>query len=650
MRDSIELTSEIDLKNDELRLGAIQEKISDWTNNLGDGQRADLGFEDLSYTVRPIFSKKKKQLLKNVSGEFRAGELTAIMGPSGAGKTVLMNVLAGFITSNVSGVITVNGRSRDLKRFRRTTAYIMQDDHAHTTLTVQECMQLAADLKLCTPRFDKKYRIEAILRRLGLEESRSTFTENLSSGQKKRLIIALELISNAPIMFFDELTSPLDSVNSKQCMELLKGLALEGRTIICTIHQPSPMILQLVDHLYVVGSGQCVYAGRPQNLLPFLRQLNLHCPKYHNPSDFLLEVVCGEYGDHLPKIVDFMKVPRRVKKFRNPIDGDMPTNDCIEPIITEIQVPEITTTEIIPSSLRIRCDNQRPTRKAYEYPQDVDYATSSWYQVRVLMRRNLTRIFRDRGFGMFIIMAHWMVAVVVGVLYGDSGTDAARSLDNIKLLIFNMLFIVFCAISSTVLTFSLEVPILTREYFNRWYRLRSIFIASTLSGIIVEVASIVSYVLIVYFMTGQIMDNNRLALYILNCILIGIMTQVIGTMFGISLKIQNAVFFSPYSMMPFVMFGGFLVFPRDMPPVLRFFLKFSAFKHCLNAFMIAIYGYGRKRLDCSKEYCHFSSPRVMLDMYDLQYEDYWSSTAVIFGYFILFTFSSYLVLRWKLRK
>ncbi|KAG6462968.1 hypothetical protein O3G_MSEX013572 [Manduca sexta] len=155
-------------------------------------------------------------------------------------------------------------------------------------LTIQESLNIAAELKLGNhiSSEQKRKRVKEIIVSLGLMRVRNTRAGDLSGGQKKRLAIGLELISDPPVMFLDEPTSGLDSSISKHLVYLLHLLARQGRTLVVTMHQPSAGLLQMVDRMYAMVAGRCAYMGSVPHLLTYLSRNDLMCPPYHSPVDF----------------------------------------------------------------------------------------------------------------------------------------------------------------------------------------------------------------------------------------------------------------------------------------------------------------------------------------------------------------------------
>ena len=212
-------------------------------------------------------ARGSKTVLHEVSGVFEAGKFTAIMGSSGAGKTSLLNAVGGEASGGaLSGRITVNGKSIAFEHMRRLRAFVFQDDVMMGTMTVREVITMSARLRLPEGMAlaQKEERVSQVLKILHLESCAETVmgyneASNISGGERKRVGIAIELVTNPSIIFLDEPTSGLDTFTAYTVCSILKDLAAAGRTVVATMHQPSSDVYHMFDNLLLLANGRIMY-------------------------------------------------------------------------------------------------------------------------------------------------------------------------------------------------------------------------------------------------------------------------------------------------------------------------------------------------------------------------------------------------------
>lgn len=241
-----------------------------------------------------------KVLLHDISLSIYPGELVALMGPSGAGKTTLLEILTGQRKPS-SGSIQINGQ--DLQKnwglFRDRIGYVPQEDIMHRDLSVYEVLYYSAKLKLPSdlPENEIKAIVENLLTKMGLAHIRSNLiggekSRGISGGQRKKVNIALELLTEPDLLFLDEPTSGLDSSSTLDVMKVLKELADDGTTIIMTIHQPRIEAYNLLSHLILLTKGgRLAYFG-PANATTYFEYVSQKKKDPRaNTSDFILDLL-----------------------------------------------------------------------------------------------------------------------------------------------------------------------------------------------------------------------------------------------------------------------------------------------------------------------------------------------------------------------
>lgn len=259
---------------------------------------ASINQHDLISSSSTLFGSTKSTLrvLRDVSGIAYAGQVLAIMGGSGSGKSTTLDVLS-YRTpaATTSGSIYIDGWECDADISRRVIGYVVQDDRLMPNLTVGETLTYAARLRHVASRNQIAQRVTKVLEELELIHVRDSrvgdqFTRGISGGQRRRVSISLQLLMEPQVLLLDEPTSGLDSTTAFHVMETLQAIAKAGRTIITTIHQPASEIFPLIDRFLLLSRGATVFHGPRDHLLPYFSSIGYPCPGFSNPMDFLVDI------------------------------------------------------------------------------------------------------------------------------------------------------------------------------------------------------------------------------------------------------------------------------------------------------------------------------------------------------------------------
>ncbi|KAJ7289930.1 hypothetical protein O6H91_03G005400 [Diphasiastrum complanatum] len=258
---------------------------------------------DLTFKNLTMFLKKsKKKILTNVTGRLSPGNITAIMGPSGAGKTTFLNAVAGKSTqSYTTGHIYINDKEGYIQSYRKIIGFVPQDDIVHGSLTVEENLWFSANYRLPhnMPKYEQVLVVERIISSLGLGPIRDALVgtvekRGISGGQRKRVNVGLEMVMVPSLLILDEPTSGLDSTSSRLVLQALRREASAGVNVIVVLHQPSYALFQMFDHvMFLAKGGQTAYLGPINELEQYFANLGYIVPDRVNPPDYFMDVLEG---------------------------------------------------------------------------------------------------------------------------------------------------------------------------------------------------------------------------------------------------------------------------------------------------------------------------------------------------------------------
>jgi ABC-type multidrug transport system ATPase subunit/predicted component of type VI protein secretion system len=265
--------------DDTVSFGSLEVKIDLERGTIHKSYRGDVLIQAENIRVDVVADGQTRRLLDGISFTAYPTEFVGIMGPSGSGKTTLLMAMIGYIHPTY-GRTAINGDdlAAQYDRYRTTIGYVPQEDIIHGELTVWEALYYSAKLRLPPDTSDGEIerRINEVLAALEIEPTRhvrigSPEQKGISGGQRKRVNLALELLTEPSLLCLDEPTSGLASEDTINVMRLLRKLADGGRTILLTIHQPSLQAYRMLDNVLYIADGEQIYYGPsyPESVLYF---------------------------------------------------------------------------------------------------------------------------------------------------------------------------------------------------------------------------------------------------------------------------------------------------------------------------------------------------------------------------------------------
>lgn len=493
-------------------------------------------------------SRREKLILDNVSGYVRTGTMLAVMGSSGAGKTSLLNLLAGRITTSkgatATGSVFLNGQPRDYSKFTKFAAYVLQDDDMFAELTVEEQITYAALLRLpqSMPKEKKLMRVQKIIQELGLGKVATTMIGNqlvrgISGGERKRVNIGTELVTDPCLLFLDEPTTGLDSFNALNVMTSLRQLACNGRTIVSTIHQPRSSIFALFDQLCLLSEGRVMYFGPAKGAVTYFAALNFHSPSHFNPADFFLDILSVDHRTTQSKANTTARVQFIGDRYAA---QEEPCGVVDEP------------------DLECRQEEEENDSKI----QNTLFQSSWINQFTILCNRSLKLALRERTangarFGQVLFFS-----IILGLIWLNNGRSDEEEVRKSIPGVFFFLVInqAFGGVFSVIFGFPLERSIVTRERASNTYRTSAYFLSKTMTDLPKTLFFNVLFACIVYWMIGLTANFSSFVIFIV----IIFLTSFLAESLAIAISVlagdaQTAAAIIPVFVILAMLFGGFFI-------------------------------------------------------------------------------------------
>lgn len=525
------------------------------------------------------------KILHNIDAIIPPGRLVALMGPSGAGKTTLLNVLGGRGKGKVSGSITLNNVPVTRKIMRKESKLVPQHDYMTPVLTARETLMYTAKLAM-PPTQDRAKRVEEVIDLLSLRSCADVvcggpMLKGLSGGQLKRVSIGMELINDPSILFLDEPTSGLDSSVASDVVDLIKALAQGGRTVICTIHQPSFQVFSKFDWLLMLDKGRVAYNGETANLSNYLTEIQRPCPAFINPVDHLMEVlsepapgmiIAGKGNDPEMPGTAGIEDPGFNALFNGTSLGNAAAQD--------LQGQRSLRDSLYPVSKngKMMVSGDGPPK---ENP------TSFFSQFATIFARAFYVTAKDKGQLRTRVAQLVFMGLIISTIFLQMENTQSRVQDRLSVMFLLVLFLSMSSIMQTAMALPEEQHVFLREIHNGYYSSTAYFLGRVGVLVFFQIVYAICFGSAVYFVLGFYPAATNFLIFLATLAIMstiaGLAGFTAGTVFPTAQQATNIV---PMIVMPLSIFAGLFVPLANIPSYFVWVYYLSFFQYAIQVMMV----------------------------------------------------------------
>lgn len=494
---------------------------------LSRAEPVQLQLKDVSCEVLDD-KRRTRTILAGVSCEFPKGELTAVMGASGSGKTSLLTIMRGLQATGscLSGEVLCDGRPVSVGMMRGLCNFVPQEDVFLSALTPRETLSYLAELRLpekWTPA-QREARVNDVLELMRLGKAADTKigdakvgASGLSGGEKKRLSIGAAIIGGLPsALLCDEPTTGLDAFHAEDVVSLLRSLADRGVTVVCSIHQPAWIVFKQFKRLLLLEDGKVAYWGAVEGVEKHFADKGSPTPEHVNPADHYVKTVqTEEWRRTLGETAGGADAKRRPKPFA------------------------------VAKGRSSACAH-----------------VSLGRQISVLTRRTMHENFKNKAVFFRGIMMRLPASVMTGCFFWQVAAHTTQP------YIFPTGGALFCAMQNPVmdsfwggaLTFQNRKGLLAREYYDGLYTIGPYFLSTYIAYVAMQIPWAVFWTVPIYFLCGFAAELSRFLIFF--CTVLSLIFM--GTAWGSAIGASSPTYDSCRAklipiIIPMILFSGYVI-------------------------------------------------------------------------------------------